>query len=105
MYWAIKTEISQKYIAVTLEFRMYFIDLCLFMEGRVFYFYLNHELYSNYRKMAVDVGEHIDIIVGGHSHSLLWNGTEAPSNEVIAGPYPVFMESDSKPEHKVRKLK
>lgn len=55
--------------------------------------------------MAKTVGENIDIIVGGHTHSLLWNATEAPSKEVIAGPYPVFIESHSKPEHKVRKLK
>lgn len=51
--------------------------------------------------MARSVGEHIDIIIGGHSHSLLWNALDAPSKEVISGPYPVIMGSHSKPEHKV----
>ncbi|XP_026314189.1 apyrase-like [Hyposmocoma kahamanoa] len=53
------------------------------------------------KEMARSVGEHIDIIIGGHSHSLLWNALDAPSKEVISGPYPVIMGSHSKPEHKV----
>lgn len=52
------------------------------------------------RKMAKQVGENIDVIVGGHTHSLLWNG-EAPSKESVSGPYPVLVESDGKPSHKV----
>ncbi|RVE47543.1 hypothetical protein evm_007802 [Chilo suppressalis] len=52
------------------------------------------------KKMAKDVGENVDIIVGGHSHSLLWNG-ESPSNESISGPYPVTVEAKERPGHKV----
>ncbi|CAH0595088.1 unnamed protein product [Chrysodeixis includens] len=51
-------------------------------------------------QIAKEVGENIDVIVGGHTHSLLWNG-EAPSQEEVAGPYPVVVPTDSKPEHKV----
>lgn len=50
--------------------------------------------------MAKTVGENVDIIVGGHTHSLLWNGT-APSHEVVAGTYPEYEEADNKPGHKV----
>ncbi|XP_034827397.1 apyrase-like [Maniola hyperantus] len=52
------------------------------------------------KKIARDSGEYIDIIVGGHSHSLLWNGP-APSGEAVAGPYPVFVESSANKKHKV----
>ncbi|XP_028167770.1 apyrase-like [Ostrinia furnacalis] len=51
-------------------------------------------------KMAKEVGENIDIIVGGHSHSLLWNGT-SPSKEVVSGTYPELVEADNLPGHKV----
>ncbi|XP_049879457.1 apyrase-like isoform X2 [Pectinophora gossypiella] len=51
-------------------------------------------------EMAKEVGENIDIIVGGHSHSLLWNGT-SPSHEKISGPYPVTVATKSHPQHKV----
>ncbi|XP_053617361.1 apyrase-like [Plodia interpunctella] len=44
------------------------------------------------KKLAKDHGEHIDIIIGGHTHSLLWNGP-APSGEAVAGSYPVFIEN------------
>ncbi|CAK1541700.1 unnamed protein product [Leptosia nina] len=50
--------------------------------------------------IAKEVGENIDIIVGGHSHSLLWNG-ESPSHEEISGPYPVIVESEKRPGHKI----
>ncbi|KAJ0173157.1 hypothetical protein K1T71_011333 [Dendrolimus kikuchii] len=52
------------------------------------------------KTMAKTVGENIDIIVGGHTHSLLWNGP-SPSNETISGPYPVLIESMGTPGHKV----
>ncbi|CAH0595089.1 unnamed protein product [Chrysodeixis includens] len=52
------------------------------------------------QEIARDVGEHIDIIVGGHTHSLLWNGA-APSGEAVAGPYPVFIENTHDKKHKV----
>ncbi|CAH1640966.1 unnamed protein product [Spodoptera littoralis] len=52
------------------------------------------------KQIAKQVGENIDIIVGGHSHSLLWNG-EAPSKEKVSGPYPVMVESEAKPGHQV----
>ncbi|XP_026314172.1 apyrase-like [Hyposmocoma kahamanoa] len=52
------------------------------------------------RKLAHDHGEYIDIIIGGHTHSLLWNGI-APSGETVAAPYPVFVESNKDVKHKV----
>ncbi|XP_013184063.2 apyrase [Amyelois transitella] len=52
------------------------------------------------RQIAKDVGENIDIIVGGHTHSLLWNG-EPPSKEWTSGPYPVIERSHKNPEHEV----
>ncbi|XP_068623877.1 apyrase-like [Battus philenor] len=52
------------------------------------------------KKIAEIAGENIDIIVGGHTHSLLWNG-EAPSKEYISGPYPIVIKGTSDPKHKV----
>lgn len=52
------------------------------------------------KKIAAEVGENIDVIVGGHSHSLLWNGT-APSKEYVSGPYPVLVHTENKPDHQV----
>ncbi|CAG9104866.1 unnamed protein product [Plutella xylostella] len=52
------------------------------------------------KKIAKEAGEHIDVIVGGHSHSLLWSGTP-PSPELAQGPYPVVVSPDSAPGHKV----
>ncbi|XP_013167426.1 PREDICTED: apyrase-like isoform X2 [Papilio xuthus] len=52
------------------------------------------------KKMAEVAGENIDLIVGGHSHSLLWNG-EAPNKEHVSGPYPVVVKVSENPEHKV----
>ena len=45
------------------------------------------------REIALHSGPHIDIIVGGHSHTLLFNG-DAPENSgfVPLGPYPVVVE-------------
>ncbi|XP_026314215.1 apyrase-like [Hyposmocoma kahamanoa] len=51
-------------------------------------------------ELARDHGEYIDIIVGGHSHSLLSN-EPAPSGESVAGPYPVFIETNKNSKHKV----
>ncbi|OWR55135.1 apyrase [Danaus plexippus plexippus] len=52
------------------------------------------------KTLARDYGKHVDIIVGGHSHSLLWNGP-SPSGEDVAGPYPVFVQSTATTKHKV----
>lgn len=52
------------------------------------------------KKIAREAGENIDIIVGGHSHSLLWNG-RAPSGEEVSGPYPVFIETTKDKKHQV----
>ncbi|XP_046964139.1 apyrase-like [Vanessa cardui] len=52
------------------------------------------------KQIASMVGEKIDVIVGGHSHSLLWNG-KSPSNEYISGPYPVLVRTESNPRHQV----
>lgn len=55
------------------------------------------------REIASSAGENIDVIIGGHSHSLLWNG-EAPSKEYVSGPYPVLVKTEAKPDHEVRSL-
>jgi 5'-nucleotidase len=47
----------------------------------------DHEIASN-------VGEDIDIIVGGHSHTFLWNGTDFPSGNP-AGVYPQVVTQSS----------
>ncbi|KAH9636327.1 hypothetical protein HF086_012592 [Spodoptera exigua] len=49
------------------------------------------------REIAMHAGPHVDIIVGGHSHTLLYNG-EAPENSGFTplGPYPVVVEQASK---------
>lgn len=52
------------------------------------------------KQLARDYGENIDIIIGGHSHSLLWNGP-SPSGEDVVGPYPVFIETSADKKHKV----
>ncbi|KAJ8711860.1 hypothetical protein PYW08_008814 [Mythimna loreyi] len=45
------------------------------------------------RDIALHAGPHVDIIVGGHSHTLLFNG-DAPENSGFQplGPYPVVVE-------------
>ncbi|GBP62918.1 Apyrase [Eumeta japonica] len=50
--------------------------------------------------IARDHGKNVDVIVGGHSHSLLWNGP-APSDEAVAGPYPVTVQATADSEHRV----
>ncbi|CAH0713614.1 unnamed protein product, partial [Brenthis ino] len=52
------------------------------------------------KELARDYGKYVDIIVGGHTHSLLWNGP-APSGESVAGPYPVFVQPTANKNHKV----
>ena len=34
----------------------------------------------------------VDLIVGGHSQTFLFNGNSTPSIEVPAGPYPTYVE-------------
>lgn len=41
------------------------------------------------REIAQQGGPDIDIIVGGHSHSFLFTGTDYPSIDIAAGTYPV----------------
>ncbi|XP_012550294.1 apyrase isoform X1 [Bombyx mori] len=50
------------------------------------------------REIAANGGPHIDIVVGGHSHTLLFNG-EPPENSgfVPRGPYPVVVDTDGGP--------
>ncbi|XP_022817236.1 apyrase-like isoform X1 [Spodoptera litura] len=49
------------------------------------------------REIAMHAGPHVDIIVGGHSHTLLLNG-DAPENSGFTplGPYPVVVEQESR---------
>ncbi|XP_062559635.1 apyrase-like [Armigeres subalbatus] len=50
------------------------------------------------RKIAEQAGENIDIIVGGHSHTLLYNG-DPPSQQEVFDKYPMVVEARNK--HKV----
>ncbi|XP_013144849.1 PREDICTED: apyrase-like isoform X1 [Papilio polytes] len=52
------------------------------------------------KQIAREHGKHVDIIVGGHSHSLLWNGP-APSGEKVEDSYPVFIETSKEKNHQV----
>lgn len=46
-----------------------------------------------HREIALHAGPHIDIIVGGHSHTLLFNGDiPQDSGFIPLGPYPVVVE-------------
>ncbi|KAJ8709301.1 hypothetical protein PYW07_009127 [Mythimna separata] len=49
------------------------------------------------KKIALEAGPHIDIIVGGHSHTLLFNG-QVPDNSGFTpyGPYPVVVDQTSR---------
>ncbi|CAH2054222.1 unnamed protein product, partial [Iphiclides podalirius] len=49
------------------------------------------------RDIALHSGPHIDIIVGGHSHTLLYNG-DPPENSAFLpqGPYPVVVQQESR---------
>ncbi|XP_050679295.1 apyrase isoform X2 [Leptidea sinapis] len=50
------------------------------------------------REIALHGGPHIDIVVGGHSHTLLYNG-DPPENSTygVHGPYPIVVEKESGP--------
>ncbi|XP_019556938.2 apyrase-like [Aedes albopictus] len=50
------------------------------------------------KKIAEQAGDDIDIIVGGHTHTLLYNG-EPPSKHTVLDKYPMVVESANK--HKV----
>lgn len=43
------------------------------------------------REIALQGGENIDIIIGGHSHSFLWNGTDYPAQDRPAANYPMVV--------------
>lgn len=49
--------------------------------------------YYFYREIALHASPYIDIVVGGHSHTLLFNG-DVPENSgfIPLGPYPVVVE-------------
>ncbi|XP_037302474.1 apyrase-like, partial [Manduca sexta] len=59
---------------------------------------LSHSGIDIDREIALHGGPHIDIIVGGHSHTLLFNG-EPPENSGFTprGPYPVVVERSGTP--------
>lgn len=46
------------------------------------------------REIAQFGGPNIDIIVGGHSHSFLWNGTDFPALDRPAASYPVIVTQE-----------
>uniref|UniRef100_A0A1Q3F6E6 Apyrase n=1 Tax=Culex tarsalis TaxID=7177 RepID=A0A1Q3F6E6_CULTA len=45
------------------------------------------------RQIAKQAGDDIDVIVGGHSHTLMFNGKSAPSGHDIYGRYPLVVNS------------
>lgn len=45
-------------------------------------------------EMAKTLGANVNLIVGGHSHTLLYNG-QPPNNEISRGPYPVIVEREN----------
>merc|ERR1711971_1319773 len=49
-----------------------------------------HAGYEVDLRMAAEV-EDVDLIVGGHSHTFLFSGEQAPSIEVPEGPYPTYV--------------
>ncbi|XP_052756858.1 apyrase isoform X2 [Galleria mellonella] len=59
---------------------------------------LSHSGFDTDREIAAHGGPHIDIIVGGHSHTLLYDG-EPPDTSAFTpeGPYPVIVENNGKP--------
>ena len=50
---------------------------------------LGHAGYDVDKELAKEV-EHLDLIVGGHSHTFLYTGGKPPSTEVPQGPYPTY---------------
>ncbi|XP_068619670.1 apyrase-like [Battus philenor] len=49
------------------------------------------------REIALNGGPHIDIIVGGHSHTLLYNGNPPTNSSFLPqGPYPVVVEQETR---------
>uniref|UniRef100_U5EW72 Apyrase n=1 Tax=Corethrella appendiculata TaxID=1370023 RepID=U5EW72_9DIPT len=47
------------------------------------------------RKIGKNAGENIDIIVGGHSHTFLFNGSNIPGPDIPADLYPVVVKQNS----------
>lgn len=54
---------------------------------------LGHSGYLTDQQIAKEV-EGVDIVIGGHSHSFLWNGTR-PDSEDPEGPYPTYVTQAS----------
>lgn len=54
---------------------------------------LGHSGYLKDQQIANEV-EGVNIVIGGHSHSFLWNGT-SPEPEEIEGPYPTYVRQAS----------
>ncbi|KAF7286826.1 protein 5NUC-like [Rhynchophorus ferrugineus] len=54
---------------------------------------LGHSGYEMDKRIAKEVAE-VDIVVGGHTNTFLWNG-EQPDAEAIEGPYPKIMTQAS----------
>jgi 5'-nucleotidase len=44
------------------------------------------------KRLARNLGSDIDVIVGGHSHTLLYNGTNVPGPDEAGDTYPVVVE-------------
>lgn len=54
---------------------------------------LGHSGYLKDQQIAKEV-EGVNIVIGGHSHSFLWNGT-SPDSEELEGPYPTYVTQAS----------
>ena len=54
------------------------------------------------REIAMQTGDYVDIIVGGHSHSFLYsNADSAPGPDTPVGPYPIVMTPKTNTDRKV----
>lgn len=42
-------------------------------------------------KIAKEAGDHIDVIIGGHSHSFLYSGANPPSSDIPEDKYPAVI--------------
>ena len=54
---------------------------------------LGHSGYEKDKEIAASV-PHLDVVIGGHSHSFLYSPTEQrpnPSNDAVRGPYPTIV--------------
>lgn len=55
---------------------------------------LSHSGFDVDQEIATKLVPHVNLIVGSHSHTLLYNG-EPPNSDIPAGPYPFVVEREN----------